>query len=341
MLNFSIHTFELRLETKTSEICKIRDWLYSNNIPIRKYGNDILNILTYANEGVRIRFVPDNYIPYFSFIVNLREVFDNGNLVDLIDPLDVDLALEQVNHMIEAFLGEGYDINTLKLCRIDCCVNVDTGSQEAVNAYLKMFNYKSGGKGYNIKNINSPKGYCQNEFRAENRNGDIALSIYNKMAQLISIKRKSEAARAEGIMRVEVQLKRNSAITKLISRELSNSDIIRETVLNSHNIITDVLFSVLYPGSYLKLKDAIKFVNLNVKKQKLRQRMIRLLELTAMKHSTTLARDVIFSEDKKLSKNYYQKMIIEFHKLNLNVVTLGRRSRFGYLKGLDELFYNK
>lgn len=341
MLNFSIHTFELRLETKTSEICKIRDWLYSGNIPIREYGNGVLNILLYAKNGVRIRFVPDNYIPYFSFIVNLREVLENGNLVDLIDPIDVGTAIERASGMIGDFLGEDYNINTLKLCRIDCCVNIDTGSQEAVYEYLKMFNYKSGGKGYNIKNINSPNGYCKNEFRAESKNGGIVLSVYNKMAQLISINRGSEASRAEGIMRIEAQLKRHSTIIKFVSRELSNTDIIKTMILHSHDIIAGVLFRVLDPGSYLRLKDAIKFVNLNVKKQKLRQRMIKLLELTAKKHSTTLARDAIFSEDKKLSKSYYRNMIKEFHRLNLNIVTLGRRSGFSYLKGFGELFYIK
>ena len=293
MLNFSIHTFELRLETKTSEICKIRDWLYSGNIPIREYGNGVLNILLYAKSGVRIRFVPDNYIPYFSFIVNLREVLETGNLVDLIDSINADTAFERVSGMIEDFLGEGYNINTLKLCRIDCCVNIDTGSQDAVYEYLKLFNYKSGGKGYSIKNINSPNGYCKNEFRAESKDGGIALSVYNKMAQLISINRESEASRAEGLMRVEVQLKRRSAIIKFVSQELSNTNIIKTAIQRSHDIIADALFSVLDHGSYLKLKDAVKFVNSSVNKQKLRQRMIKMLELTAKKHSITLAKEAM------------------------------------------------
>lgn len=142
-------------------------------------------------------------------------------------------------------------------------------------------------------------------------------------------------------MRVEVQLKRRSAIIKFVSQELSNTNIIKTAIQRSHDIIADALFSVLDHGSYLKLKDAVKFVNSSVKKQKLRQRMIKMLELTAKKHSITLAKEAIFYEDKKLSKSYYRNMLKEFHRLNLNIVTLGRRSGFSYLKGFGELFYNK
>lgn len=51
MLNFSIHTFELRLEVKTRDIQNIRDWLYSGCISIKEC-NGVLNILQHANQGV-------------------------------------------------------------------------------------------------------------------------------------------------------------------------------------------------------------------------------------------------------------------------------------------------
>lgn len=228
MLNYSIHTFELRLDIGTHEICEIRDWLYSRHFPIQKYENGTLNVLSYANRGVRIKFIPDNYKPHFAFVVNLREVLENGNLVDLIDPVDVEEAINQVNGMVYSFFGEYHNIDTFKLCRIDCCVNISVGSQKAVNTYLKLLNYKLGNaKGYEVKNINSPNKYCKNEFRAENGKSGIVLSIYNKMAQLLSINRKAEVERAERILRVEVQLKRQSTITQLLSQDLSNSEIIR------------------------------------------------------------------------------------------------------------------
>lgn len=337
MLNYSIHTFELRLEVKPCEIRKIRDWLYSKSIPIKKYDDGTLNVLSYANRGVRIKFIPNNYKPHFAFIINLREVLENGNLVDLIDPVDVEEAINQVNGMIVNFFGVCHNIDTLKLCRIDCCVNISVGSQEAVDTYLKLLNYKLGNaKGYKVKNINSPNRYCKNEFRAENGKSGIVLSIYNKMAQLLSINRKAEAERAEGILRLEVQLKRHSTITQLLSQELSNSEIIKRAVLHSREIISMVLFKVIPRGNYHKLDDAIELVNCNIARKKMRQRMIRLLEFSSKLHSISLAKDKLFSEDKKLSEGYYRDMLAEFSDLNLNIVTLGRRCKFSYLKGLGE-----
>lgn len=84
MLNFSIHTFELRLELTAYEICAVRDWLYSKGVSIKKYESGDLNILEYSKQGVRIRFIPDHFKPYLAFIVNLQKVIENDNLVDLI-----------------------------------------------------------------------------------------------------------------------------------------------------------------------------------------------------------------------------------------------------------------
>lgn len=65
---------------------------------------------------------------------------------------------------------------------------------------------------------------------------------------------------------------------------------------------------------------------------------MRLLKLTSKKHSTTLAKEALFSEDKKISNLYYRNMLKEFADLNLNTVTLGRKCIFDSLRGLDDFF---
>ena len=337
-MNFSIHTFELRLEVSPVYICKIRNWLYSKHIPIID-GKCFLNILQYSDMGVRIHFYFDYRKPYLAFIVNLREVGGNRNLVDLIDPENFDSALEQANGIIYNFLEGKYDINSLKLCRIDLCVNIDVGSQEAVDTYLKLLNYKSGSRGgYKIQNINSPNGYSENEFLTENRAVGISISVYNKKAQLLDINREKEAERAEGILRVEVQLKRHKTIKNLFSAKFTNPEIIKTALLHSREIMADILAKAIPQGDYYRLADAIDLVSNNVDKEKMVMRMVRLLELTSKKHSTSLAKEALFSEDKKLSNQYYRNMLEEFGDLNLNTVTLGRKCSFDYLKGLSSFF---
>lgn len=303
----SIHTFELRLEIMTKDIRQVRDWLYSKHIRMDEWYNGTLNVFQYADRGVRIRFVPDKYKPHISFIVNLREVLEPGNLVDLIEPKEVDKALKQVNEIICEFFGNQYNINDLKLCRIDCCVNIQTDSHKAVKTYIKLLNYKSGGKGYKIQNINSPKKFCENGFCAENKKSGIALSIYDKQKQLISINRRSDAEAACRILRVEVQLKRHSTIKKYISGDLTNAEIIGEITHKSSEILSEVLFNVIDRGRYYKLGEAKKIVKSEVKSQKTSKRMIRLLELSSKYHNISYAKEKLFGEDKKFSTREYKK----------------------------------
>lgn len=123
---------------------------------------------------------------------------ENGNLVDLIEQENVETALRQVNDIISTFLKNEYNLDSLKLSRIDFCVNINVGSQKAADTYIKLLNFKNGNYGrFRIKNINSPKGYSKNGFLAETAANDIAISVYSKKAQPLSIKRESEAVRAE------------------------------------------------------------------------------------------------------------------------------------------------
>lgn len=217
-------------------------------------------------------------------------------------------------------------------------MNLDVNSQKTVDTYLKLFNYKVGNSGkFKIKNINSPNGYCRNEFRAETLAKDVVVSIYNKKAQLIDIKRVTEAERAEGILRVEVQLKRHSTIMKHFPEAGSNVNIIKAAVRESRNMIKKTAFKVVDPDDYCKMNEAVDLVLFNVDKKTMSRRMVRLLELTSKKHSLKLAKEALFKEDKKITKAYYRKMMREFHDLNLNIVTLGRRCSYDTLKGVGSL----
>ena len=338
MLNYSIHTFELRLDVSPIDIYKTRDWLYSKHVPIID-GKRYLSVLQYSDKGVRIRFYPNYRKPYFAFIVNLREVCEAGNLVDLINAENFDSAMEQANDIISNFLEGRYNTYHLKLCRIDLCVNIDVGSQEAVNTYLRLLNYKNGSRGgYKIKNINSHNGYCKNEFLAENKKEGITVSIYNKKAQLLDINREKEAERAEGILRVEVQLKRRKTVRKFFPSEYSYSAAVKNALLHSRETMAYILDEVISFGDYHKMDDAVDLVANNIDKKKMAARMIRLLKLTSKKHSTSLAKKALFSEDETLCNQYYRKMMGEFANLNLNTVTLGRRCSFNCLKGLSSFF---
>lgn len=86
---------------------------------------------------------------------------------------------------------------------------------------------------------------------------------------------------------------------------MTNTELIKTTVNRSREIIGKIVFKVIQPGDYYKLPDAVKLVKSDVDKKKLRRRMIRLLKLTADKHSVARAKNVMLKEDKKLSKKAF------------------------------------
>ena len=140
---------------------------------------------------------------------------------------------------------------------------------------------------------------------------------------------------------MEVQLKHRSAIAKYFPKDMTNTELIKAAVNRSQEIIGNIVFKVIQPGDYYKLPDAIKLVKSDVDKKKLRRRMIRLLELTADKHSVARAKEVMLKEDKTLSEKSFRNLLKEFQGLNLNVVTLGRRCEFNKLDGLNTLIFER
>ena len=66
-----------------------------------------------------------------------------------------------------------------------------------------------------------------------------------------------------------------------------------------------------------------------------------MLELTAKLHSVRLAKKTLLDEDKKISHDYFNRMMEEFAKIGVNVVTLSKNGKVDYLPSLFRYLYEK
>ena len=70
---------------------------------------------------------------YIKFIVNLQKVLVADGLVKIINESNAQEAIEMVNWQLSNWLGDEFEINRLKLSRVDICSNIDVGSAELVS----------------------------------------------------------------------------------------------------------------------------------------------------------------------------------------------------------------
>lgn len=327
----AIHTFQLVKELSHKEFQELKERFYDMHLKITREKRTY-EILNFANCGIRIFLINHKYYPYIGFVVNPTEVLDNNNLTDLFHAGD-DLVevIETFNQHVTA-LNEDFSFERLSLNRVDLCCDLTLASSDEVAAYIALLRKSNCKKGYKIKG-RKVNGVDQSiGFLCENPSAGISISIYNKEEQLKNIGRPIEAKRAENRLRVEVQLKSGKAIYKY-RRYNSNAEQLEFIIGTARERIRTVLPDILIDADYYTLPRAVEIVN-ECKSGKVRDRMIRLLRLTSEKHSVRLAAKQLMSENSDVTPKCIKRLKENFHAINVNIVTLGRRSKVSFLESL-------
>lgn len=326
----AIHTFQLTGELSHKEFQKLKESFYDMHLKIanakKKRTYEILN---FANCGIRIFLINHKYCPYISFVVNPTEVLDNDNLTDLFHSGDdLTRVIEIFNRQISA-LNENFSFERLSLNRVDLCCDLTLTSSNEVAAYIALLRKSNCKKGYKIRE-RKVKGYDQSiGFLCDNPSAGISVSVYNKAEQLKNIGRPKEA---ENRLRIEVQLKSKKAIYKY-RQYGSNAKQLEFIIGTARERIRTVLPDILINADYYTLPEAIRIVA-EYKSGKKRDRMIRLLELTSSKHSIRLGAEQLILDDPDITPNCIKRLKENFHAINVNIVTLGRRSKGAFLESL-------
>lgn len=337
-MQYSVHTIELRKKLyNLLDTFDARNRLYEKASGHYKCyrdpevpGDHISEI--FKGKGIRVRLRETQYNGYMFFSVSLNDLLGLGDKVELIDPQNLQAALERADEMLIGEFGEAYSIERLDLTRVDQCINLDIGSSEYVSEYIKLLNCSQMKKGYKIATSDSPEFEFENGCTFWNKNEWLALSFYDKKKE--REQKKCEADVADGILRVELRLLNKKVVNLHSAPYYSNARKIECFVNSSKNDILDIARLLLLDADYYTIRKACDIVKKSVKKPKRQERMIELLRLARKYSSVRKAKELLMKRHPKLRHDYYDLMMEDFQRIGVNVVTLPKGSKFKHLPSL-------
>lgn len=346
----SIHTFELRKSFGKGEngYLKYQEFLDRAQADCQKEGYKIFydrsnnpgykchRMLKFMGLGIQVHLIANHNDYYIKFIVNLQKVLVADGLVKIINESNAQEAIEIVNWQLSSWLGDEFEINRLKLSRVDICSNIDIGSAELVSAYIRQMyragatkSYKVYGKKEYGKRFDKVAG-----FTARFRSGVAELSLYDKERQLEKIGHPSDEA--HGILRAEYRILNVNTIKHKHEITLTNSDTLLWFINNSGDLLYEVLSKFIVDGASYKLSEVNRLICEQVNRKKMRNRMCRFSELVAQKHGMFSARRAMEQEDPNLDSRAYHKMIDKFENIGVNPVPLPAKKDIYDLPSLFE-----
>ncbi|MDR1753835.1 MAG: hypothetical protein LBR74_02875 [Eubacterium sp.] len=327
-MTFSVHTFELRLTPSTDEFSKLLKRAFEKSKgkhrlgkSNRHNGDDVRVDNALMEEGIKIEYHYDHYKKKVKFIVNPSRVL-GGDDLKLWKPHDQNLRefIKELRDHIDDYFDSMYSLDDFELKRIDFTINIDVGSKENVTAYIKALQSIGRVKGFSPKYIKTDKHINRDQsFDLEGNSNGIEFTIYDKVAEC-------EREKAAGILRVEVRLKKSNAISRYTDKS-NPAKQIRDLAKHSKEIFLDTFQRVVPPGDLYKKKRAVSIITESDFKQKMKDKMLTLLELIPTKKSLYLAQ-------KEMNDRNIAKVMQSFVDLDLSPVTLSKRHNKKHLKSL-------
>ena len=321
---YSPHTFELSLIVDTDNFYEWKDKAYKKakgNHRVFKM-DDVHYDHALKDKGVKIEYHDNTFKKKIKFIVNPTKLLGGNDIKKLWKPNNSNISelLRKLKTYVKDYFDSKYKLADFKLTRIDFTVNIDVDDRKNVSAYIKV-----------LHNIGKVKGFAPKydkdddrinhdlSFDLEGNSNGVEFTAYDKEAV-------SKQEEAKGILRVEVRLKKQKAISKYTG-ETATSKQIKSLAANSKDIFLDTFAHIVPCGNYYKKKDAVKLIEDNISQQKHREKMLLLIELVPKKKSLYLAQ-------KEMNDRNIDKIMAIFAEINVSPVTISKRHNIKFLENL-------
>jgi len=340
----SIHTLELTLETTGRNFNFLLSRAYKEakrdkhrvGHSTKHTSNDVRVDDALAQSGIMIEYHNCEFRKMIKLRVNPSEVLGGSDL-KLWKPSsrNIEDLIDEVNELLDDYFDSSYTVDDFVLSRVEFTANLDVG-KEAVPAYINLLHKIGKVKGFSPKY--SKLDYATGEIEKAhsfdmvgNTNG-IEFTTYDKEADLKGKGKKDKAKRAEGILRVEVRLKKRKAVQKAL-REFGNPDALTTeeqialAASKSREIFMNTFVGIVPYGDFYRLKDAEQLVESSDTKARRKDKMLLLLRLVPEKKSLHLA-------FKELNIRNKDDVLVWFAKMNVSPITISKREGFKYLKNI-------
>lgn len=301
--------------------------------------------LTYGLNSVKIKAISKKtgMICYLQIKVNPRMMFhkDAHPFVYIADADDVKNSLDRIQDFLDMTNINGISKECFYIQRIDYCANIRLRSRYEVEEYMRLvrkglYPYPairkeeySKTQGRWIPTRNSFTVYC----------GSYEFSVYDKQSQMMGEKDKYTAediAEAEGIVRVELRVKRNKVrYEKKKCDYESEIDYLMNTSEISERLLDKYLRECFGTGGFVKASKAEEIIRESSYKDKTKERMCRIIRDTA---KNGLQKACLHYEEKH--KNFYD-MMRRFNSLGISPITIKQRSEIECLDHPIEYIKNR
>lgn len=344
----SIHTFELTLETTTKEFNELLSCAYNmakaNNNRLgystRHMDKDVRVDDCLSDYGIMIEYHNYEFRKSIRFRVNPSEILGGSDL-KLWEPTDKNIKrlITLLNDYIYHYFHSRYKLNDLILTRIEFTANINVG-KENVPAYIRLMHrigkVKKYSPKYNKQDYIAQGIVKEHSFDLEGNSNNIGFTVYDKEADLKKKGKDRKAQKAQGILRIEVRLKKRKAVEQALhiiadENNISTKKQIKYLCQNSTEIFMNTFVSIVPFGNSYHLKEAEKIVNTSDFKAHQKEKMLSLLKLIPEKKSLYFAL-------KELNVRHPDDVLLWFAQLNLSPITICKREKIDYLENLYEYF---
>lgn len=339
---YSMHTMSFCVRLTAREAKEVRDKLvayceaeglqYYEHKNERADAKELIfpGFLTYGLNSVKVKAISKNtgMICYLQIKVNPRMMFhkDSHPFVYIADADDVRNSLDRIQYFLDMTDINGISKECFYIQRIDYCANIRLRSRYEVEEYMRLVRKGlcpypairkeeySRTQGRWIPTRNSFTVYC----------GSYEFSVYDKQRQMMGEKDKYKAediTEAEGIVRVELRVKRNKVqYEKKRSGYESEIGYLMDTAEISERLLDKYLRECFGTGCFVKASKAEEIVRESSYKDKTKERMCRIIRDTAK--SGLQEASLRYEKEHKS----FRDMMCRFNALGISPITIKQRS---------------
>ena len=282
-------------------------------------------------KGVTVIYRDSQYKRKIKLIVNVDRLLD-GNKPD------PNRILRKLNKQIGEYFEYKYTLEDFFISGMRIAVDTNVGTHNDVEAYLQVLRRIGRVKGF------SPVRYeCfekVDSFCLEGNSNGIDFMIYNLEGLYRQLnedhskhkKLKSMIRGAEGILRAEVRLTKTKTVRIYADKEDISAQIISLSE-KCQDIFLETFVRIIPFGDFYKKGKAEEIIWAEIKDNRLRRRMLRLVALIPEKKSLYLAQKAMHCRN-------MAKVMEAFAKINLSPVTISKRHGVRYLKNFYECLFS-
>ena len=282
-------------------------------------------------KGVMVIYRDSQYKKKIKLIINIGQLLDGSKQ-------EIDRVVRRINKRIGEYFDFKYNIEDFTLSGMRLVADINVGSRESVQAYLKVFQRIGKVKGFSPTShecFEDIDNYC-----LEGNSNGIEFMVYDlegicrkqaKDNDMSKKRLKTVINASEGILRVEVHLAKPKAVQNY-TRTNNISNQIVKFLEERHNIFLEIFVRIIPFGDYYKKDKAVEMIRNEVEDIRMKRKMLRLLELIPEKRSLYLAQ-------KAMNNRNIEKIMKAFEKIGVSPVTISKRQDVKQLKNIYELLF--